>query len=439
MHGCRVSVFLFLYRRGTVRRRDVFIFYVLLGLATLAKGPVGAILPGLTVVIFLALRKNLVFLRRLHVITGGLLVLLIAGSWYGLALWQGGYDFFTKQIMKENVLRFFTSDAGHEHPFYYFLPNLFLGMVPWSFFFLPLIVFLYRRRRVWAEKEYLYLIVWIATVFLFYSVAKSKRSVYILPLYPAVALLIGAWWQELRHGSTVMSTTFFRLIQGSGYLCLLLAGVTIAAIGAQALGYDPLAVIRPLLHPRDQSNLPMFTGIVSTHPGAFLSWSVVTSVAVGLLVTGIRRRYWGWVFTGLAAFTVSAVLLVNNVFQPTVATTRTYRPFMERVAAQVGQAPLFFFQTFDNGALYYSKRRVPQYDTNLLKSDVAYFLLMRKSKWDELAARNEASLVMLDVSEGTGPKDRHRLALVHAPKGTPVSVEGQPPPVDEDEPEADAL
>lgn len=439
---CMVAAFLFflfLYRRGSVRRRDAFLFYVLLGLATLAKGPVGAVLPGLTIVIFLALRKQLVFLRQLHVVAGVLLVLLIAGSWYGLALWQGGYDFFTKQIMKENILRFFTSDAGHEHPFYYFLPNLFLGMVPWSFFFPPLVVYLYHQRRAWEEKEYLYLIVWVATVFLFYSVATSKRSVYILPLYPAIALLLGAWWQELRHGSTAVSAPFFRLIQGSGYLCLLLAGVMIVAIGFQALGYDSLAVIRPLLHPRDQSNLPMFTGIVSTHPNAFLLWSVVTVVSVSLLVIGTQRRYWGWVFAGLATFTISAVLLVGTVFQPTVANTRTYRPFMERVVTQTGLAPLFFFQTFDNGALYYSKRRIPQYDTNLLKPDVGYFLLMRKSKWDEIAARNEASLVMIDVSEGTGPKDRHRLALVHAPKGAFVSVEEQPVPVDEDEPDADAL
>jgi 4-amino-4-deoxy-L-arabinose transferase-like glycosyltransferase len=439
---CMVAAFLFflfMYRRREVRRRDAFFFYVLLGLATLAKGPVGAILPGLTVVVFLAVRHDLAFLRRLHVIVGGLLVLLIAGSWYGLALWQGGYDFFTKQIMKENVLRFFTSDAGHEHPFYYFLPNLFLGMVPWSFFFPPLIVYLYRQRRIWVEKEYLYLIVWIATVFLFYSAAKSKRSVYILPLYPAVALLVGAWWQELRHGNVALSTAFFRLIQASGYLCLLLAGVVMVAIGFQALGYDPLAVIRPLLHPRDQSNLPMFTGIVSAYPQAFLLWSVGTAVSVGLLVIGIQRRFWGWVFTGLAAFTISAVLLVNAVFQPTVATTRTYRPFMERVVTRVGQAPLFFFQTFDNGALYYSWRRIPQYDANLVRPEVAYFLLMRKSKWDEIARLNEGNLVMLDESEGTGPKDRHRLALVHAPKGAYVSIEEPVVPVDEDEPEADAL
>lgn len=438
---CMVAAFLFflfLYRGGTVRRRDMVCLYFLLGLATLAKGPVGALLPGLTILIFLALRHDFAFLRKLHVIMGGILVLLIAGSWYGLALWQGGYEFFTKQIMKENILRFFTSDAGHEHPFYYFLPNLFLGMAPWSFFFPPLLMYLYRQRRTWAEKNYLYLIVWIATVFLFYSVATSKRSVYILPLYPAVALLLGAWWQELRQGNVEMSTPFFRLIQVSGYLCLGLAGITIAAVGSQALGHDALGLIRPLLHPRDQSNLPLFTGIVAVHPLAFLLWSVVTGISVSFLVIGVQRRYWGWVFAGLATFTVSAILLVNIVFQPTVATTRTYRPFMERVVQQVGQAPLFFFETFDNGALYYAKRRVPFYDTSLLQAGAPYFLLMRKEKWDEIATRNNGGLTALDVSEGTGPKDRHRLALVHAPQGTPVSVE-QIAPVTDDEPEDDTL
>ena len=254
----------------------------------------------------------------------------------------------------------------------------------------------------------------------------------------AAALLVGAWWQELRQGSVAMSATFFRLIQASGYLCLLLAGVTIAAIGFQALGYDPLGIIRPLLHPRDRSNLPLFTGIVARHPYAFLLWSIVTGVSVGLLVLGIQRRYWGWVFTGLATFTSSAALLVNVVFQPTVAVTRTYRPFMERVVTKVGQGPLFFFLTFDNGALYYAKRHVPHYDTSLLKPEVTYFLLMRKEKWDEIAAGNEANLVVVDVSEGTGPKDRHRLVLVQAPKGNPVAAE-QSTPVEEDEQEDDAL
>src|SRR5262245_31928232 len=164
--------FLFLYRQRTVSKLAALFFFLLLGLATLAKGPVGALLPGLTVLAFLMLRRDWQFLWQLPLISGGILVVLFAGSWYGLALWQGGEEVFTKQIMKENVLRFFasgTAGAGHEHPFYYFIPNLFLGMAPWSFFFLPLAVFLYQRRHTWEESSVLYLIVWIATVFLFYS------------------------------------------------------------------------------------------------------------------------------------------------------------------------------------------------------------------------------------------------------------------------------
>jgi len=434
--------FLFLYRRHQVGWGNALTFYLLLGLATLAKGPVGVILPGLTIILFLTFQRDVKFLRQLHVVIGGVLVALIAGSWYGLALWKGGQDFFTKQILKENVLRFFTSDAGHEHPLYYFVPNLFLGMAPWSLFFPPLAVFLYQRRRTWAEEGFLYFLVWSATIFFFYSVAKSKRSVYILPLYPAVALLLGAWWQELRRGRAALPSSFLRLMRGSGYLCLVLLAVTITSVFLQIFGHDPLALIRPFLHPKDQSNLPLFTGIVTAHPAAFALWGIVVGLSTLLLVFGLRRSYWGWVFAALATFTVSVALLVNVVFQPTVATKRTYRPFMERVVTSVGDAPLFFYQTFDNGALYYAKRRVPFYDPALLQAGAPYFLLMRQEEWEKVSSRNTTDFFAIDVSEGTGPKDRHHLVLVQAPHGAvvpPVSGENSSPPVDDDTAEEDTL
>jgi 4-amino-4-deoxy-L-arabinose transferase-like glycosyltransferase len=284
--------FLFLYRRRQARWHDALLFYVLLGLATLAKGPVGAILPGLTVVVFLAAQRDLAFLRQLHIVTGGFVVVVIAGAWYGLALWEGGWDFFVKQILKENVLRFFNTrvgGAGHEHPFYYFIPNLFLGMAPWSFFFPPLAVFLYQRRHQWAKDGLLYFVVWTATVFIFYSLASGKRTVYILPLYPAVALLLAGWWEELRRGHTAVPPMLLRLIQGSGYVSLLLLAVVIAAVVAQFFGYDPLSLIRSWLHPKDQSNLPLFTDIVPAHPWAFLWWGIATGAAAVLLIVGLRR------------------------------------------------------------------------------------------------------------------------------------------------------
>ena len=69
-------------------------FFCLLGLATLAKGPIGALLPGLVIGVFLCVKRDLPFVRHLHLVTGGLLFLLIAGSWYALAVWYGGEAFF---------------------------------------------------------------------------------------------------------------------------------------------------------------------------------------------------------------------------------------------------------------------------------------------------------------------------------------------------------
>ena len=433
--------FLFLYRRHQVGRAAAFVSFFLLGLATLAKGPVGALLPGLTIGVFLLQQRDLRFLRQLHLVPGLVLLALIAGSWYGLALWKAGADFFVKQVMQENILRFFASGEagmGHEHPFYYFAPNLFLGMAPWSFFFPSLAWFLYQRRRTWAEGGFRYLLVWIATVFLFYSAANSKRSVYILPLYPAVALLLGAWWQELRQGTVPLPRAVLLLLQGSGYACFVLLALAITAVMAQFSGYDPLAVIRPLLHPKDQSNLPIFTDIVSTHPLAFLLWFGVVGPSALALVRGLRGQYWGEVFATLVAFTISTFLLVDNVFQPALAAARTFRPFMPQVAERVGDAPLFFYRAFDSGVLYYAGHRIPFYDSSLRQLDTPCFLLTWEEEWAKITRHENGGLQAVAISEGTGPKGNHRLVLVYVPGGAVPPAENAIP-ADYDAPEEDTL
>jgi hypothetical protein len=343
--------------------------------------------------------------------------------------------------MKENVLRFFasgTAGAGHEHPFYYFIPNLFLGMAPWSFFFLPLAVFLYQRRYTWEESSVLYLIVWIATVFLFYSASNSKRSVYILPLYPAIALLLGAWWQELKNGTVALPPTFSWLLRGGGYLSFLSLSCAVAIVLGQLFGYDVLALIRPLLHPKDQNNLPFFAGIVFSHPLALLLWFCVIVPSALLLLQSTHSQQWGKLFIALVAFVSSTFLLINNVFQPAVATARTFRPFMHRVVERVGNSPLFFYQAFDNGALYYAGRHIPFYDPALVQRGQLAFLLTWEDEWKKLATQDSTQLKMIDISEGTGPKGNHRLVLVFIPPGATVPTQN-PQSEDDDNGEEDTL
>ena len=172
---------------------------------------------------------------------------------------------------------------------------------------------------------------------------------YILPVYPAIALLLGAWWQEIRRGEIDLPPGFLALLKAAGALCCGVVGLAIIGVIAQAGGFDPLGLIRPFLHPKDQSNLPLFTGIVAAHPGAFTGWFLGVGGALALLVWGLRRQAWERVFGGLVVFTTSIFLLINHVIQPTLAAARTFQPFMGRVVERVGEQPLFFFRSFDSG------------------------------------------------------------------------------------------
>src|SRR5262249_56837422 len=100
---------------------------LLLALATLAKGPIGVVVPCLAFLIFLAIGRDFRFLKTLHPWVGGLVFRLVAGSWYALALWQGGAAFFFRQLVDEN-LRTATGEYGRPQPIYYFVPVLFYNM-----------------------------------------------------------------------------------------------------------------------------------------------------------------------------------------------------------------------------------------------------------------------------------------------------------------------
>jgi hypothetical protein len=268
-------------------------------------------------------------------------------------------------------------------------------------------------------------------VFLFYSAASGKRTVYILPIYPALALLLGVWWQELRRGTIHLPATLSWLLRGSGYLSFLTIVLAVMVVLGQLLGHDLLALIRPFLHPKDQGNLPFFSNVVAQHPLAFLLWFSVVGPAALLLLRSVHRQEWNQLFIALVAFTASTFLLVNTVFQPIVAEARTFRPFMLRVNQQVGAAPLFFHKAFDNGALYYASRHVPFYDATLVRPEQSFFLLMWEDDWQQLAAHNSASFRLVDTSEGTGPKGKRRLVLVAVSAGAQLPAD--PAQTEEDE------
>ncbi|MBI4526460.1 MAG: glycosyltransferase family 39 protein [Deltaproteobacteria bacterium] len=402
-------LFYYIYRKEHVKWAHGPILALLLGLATLAKGPVGIVLPGFTALVFVWLRRDLAFLNKLRPAASAAVFLLVALSWYGLALWNGGADFFQRQIIHENLAAP-LGGGGHRQPLYYFIPSLFAGMAPWSAFLPAVAVFLYRRRNRLAEEGLLYPVVWFTVVFVFFSIAWTKRSVYILPLYPAVALILGAWWSDLSKKGKADSEWLFRLAgYGIGSLFVIAGTVVLSEL----LGWKVFVNLRGFLHPKDQANLALLTALTHDYFWQLVAWSVV-SLAGGLVIfRSLWRAHSERLLACVGLITAAMLSLGNNIIREEVARVRTLKPFMNRVMQSVEKkGPIFFYRSQDYGAIFYARRHVPFLD---VKTVTPYFLLMWEREWEQIKGRGGVEL--LDRSEGKGPEGKDSIVLVRVRAG----------------------
>jgi 4-amino-4-deoxy-L-arabinose transferase-like glycosyltransferase len=161
----------------------------------LTKGPVGVVLPAMTIAAFLTLRREWGRVREMRPVAGSLVFLAVAAPWY-VAVSLRNPEFPAYFFLHEHLARFFTTVHHRQGPWYYYLGIATIGLMPWS---LLLPAHLLRRARgpaVWrdaARREApAFIGSWILTGLVFFSLAQSKLPPYILPLFPAAALAIAA-------------------------------------------------------------------------------------------------------------------------------------------------------------------------------------------------------------------------------------------------------
>ena len=408
------------FQERATQQRTLFLFYASIGFAVLAKGPLGLLLPILMTGTFLWWTNELTFLRHMRIGQGIVIAGCIAASWYLLALVQGGGEFFQRQILDENVFRFFSSEKGgpsRDHTLLYYFPTLFIGMLPWSLFFPALGIALYRTRDAWRDKKRLYLLIWVGAEFLFFTLASGKRSNYILPLYPALALLLGVWWQEVMEGARALSPLIKRVARGCALLLCSVGALILVVLIAHGVGFDLDHMVSPYLHPRDRANLPIIAQSLQSQFSIVFIWIALLAVATGWFIWGFIRDQWVSVFAALTVSISASMYFTNALFHPLLAQERTYKPFMLGVRSTVQDAPLYFYQdASDYGAIFYADRRIPDYPKidssgdKTVNADTALYLLVREKDWPELSGSHPRA-ERLVMSEGEGPDKKHRLVL----------------------------
>jgi len=169
-----------------------------LALAVLSKGLIGIVLPGAVFCLYLMFTRDWEFLRRIEPWRGPLLFFGIAAPWFvAVSVINPGFARFF--FIYEHFERFLTTSHHRVGPWWYFVPILALGMLPWTLL-LPQAIwqgFGRQKRLLWTPESHvlrfrpdLLLSLWSVFIFLFFSISSSKLPSYILPIWPALAILL---------------------------------------------------------------------------------------------------------------------------------------------------------------------------------------------------------------------------------------------------------
>lgn len=166
-------------------------FYVFCALATLTKSPLGLLVPQLAVILFLLYQRQIKFLMNWWVPTGILLYLCVALPWYVYTYNHYGQAFIHEFFYNDHWRRLLEAEhRGNDHWFFYPM-TMIAGLFPWSLFLLAACVDLFKRLKSSVTViDYLSLS-WIVAVLVVFQIAHSKLASYILPVFPALALMTG--------------------------------------------------------------------------------------------------------------------------------------------------------------------------------------------------------------------------------------------------------
>jgi 4-amino-4-deoxy-L-arabinose transferase-like glycosyltransferase len=178
------------YAKGG-KNTAIILFFVFSALAVLTKGPLGIIIPGLTVIIFLALSKELDFIICPAAFWGMVVFAVIAVPWYAFMLKTYGNGFIKEFWVNDHIRRIFEAEHRKADR-WYFYPLTMLGcMYPWSLYVAAGLWSVLRRLKKQASAFPLFLACWLGVVLAIFVPAHSKLTTYIFPLFPALALAAG--------------------------------------------------------------------------------------------------------------------------------------------------------------------------------------------------------------------------------------------------------
>lgn len=189
-------------------------FAVSAGLAVLTKGPVAITILLLTAVIYLCWLKEFKLLREFALNPWVLIFLGVAVPWYAAVIYKHGRAFIDEFLIHDNWHRVIYAEHKKSDTWFFYPMIMTVGLFPWTFYLLMM-------GRRWKEfsRECLYFLVWMGVTFLVFQRAHSKLASYILPIVPAMVILLSVSLSSVKaHGRRLKIVASLYGLLGAGVL-----------------------------------------------------------------------------------------------------------------------------------------------------------------------------------------------------------------------------
>jgi len=403
------------------------LFYVLLSAAVLLKGPLALALVGLPILLWLIIERRPIVpfvqhgagseWRQLRLVPGLVAIALLAGSWFAYADVRTAGEFSREFILRHNFGRLFGDDPSMPgSPFWTYFPRIAVDFFPWSLL-LPFACLHYwrvrdRLRESPVGPSIAFLACWLFGMLAFLSAASFKRMDYLLPLYPAAALLVACWLDDRRHRffarrQTTVARDYRSRSQWIVASAFLLAAVAAPLVfwgerqfarkGGLAKTILQSSMLDAHLNDTDEFMLLRVEHILREH------WPLL-----GILLPGLVASVWllhtGWherltlrYTAGLAVPWAICFLTQVQVVMPRLDSLRDMERFAQTIRHLAGERQtIHYFDKFDSDLVFHAgkpARFVQSWDelAELGRTQGPVFVVLRTDLWKTRGAESSAS------------------------------------------------
>ncbi|MBI3529477.1 MAG: glycosyltransferase family 39 protein [Betaproteobacteria bacterium] len=329
-----------LAQRGDARTRETRLWMLLawaaMGFGFLSKGLIGLALPAAAMVAYALVHRDIAFLKRLEPVPGIAIMLAIAMPWI-IAVSIANPEFAHFFFIHEHFQRFLTQIHHRTAPWWYFVPILIAGMLPWTTMLGQALIAAWKGDPGGQSfKPRRFLLLYAAVIFLFFSASQSKLPSYILPIFPALALLVGEWLARIR---------------GRSLTWLILPIAILALTGA---------IASPFVENYPSENVP------AALYAMFGRWILAGTLT--LLAASCLAMFFAWrerIEAAVIALAAGGVLIIqlimtgHETLSPSYSTSHlagTIRPLLD------ADTPFYSVRTYEQTLPFYIKRTVTLVD-----------------------------------------------------------------------------